>query len=256
MIIHYSDQYTSSNGYDDITVTQKSAQYREIIREQLQKKNVTANSADIDGVINMFNAINGSWMLKLISAKKMAGALDSYFSREKMSILSAIKLCMAYYARDGIIWVPISLEEILRVSGAAGLSQNDGLLSAKNLGFPQRPTSDDILLVGIEGKPGVIRIYLHPIEVKIGQNTSVYGKARQQVLSTYDGFWNALWPDEGRDNLEHKVTRSFFMQLVLVCCEKMKLYGICPAMPWNHVLNDCRAALLNEEYTCSRALDT
>ena len=94
MIIHYSDQYTSSNGYDDITVTQKSAQYREIIREQLQKKNVTANSADIDGVINMFNAINGSWMLKLISAKKMAGALDSYFSREKMSILSAIKLCM------------------------------------------------------------------------------------------------------------------------------------------------------------------
>lgn len=256
MIIHYSDQYTSSNGYDDITVTQKSAQYREIIREQLQKKNVTANSADIDGVINMFNAINGSWMLKLISAKKMAGALDSYFSREKMSILSAIKLCMAYYARDGIIWVPISLEEILRVSGAAGLSQNDGLLSAKNLGFPQRPTSDDILLVGIEGKPGAIRIYLHPIEVKIGQNTSVYGKARQQVLSTYDGFWNALWPDEGRDNLEHKVTRSFFMQLVLVCCEKMKLYGICPAMPWNHVLNDCRAALLNEEYTCSRALDT
>lgn len=256
MIIHYSDQYTSSNGYDDITVTQKSAQYREIIREQLQKKNVTANSADIDGVINMFNAINGSWMLKLISAKKMAGALDSYFSREKMSILSAIKLCMAYYARDGIIWAPISLEEILRVSGAAGLSQNDGLLSAKNLGFPQRPTCDDILLVGIEGKPGAIRIYLHPIEVKIGQNTSVYSKARQQVLNTYDGLWNALWPDEGRDNLEHKVTRSFFMQLVLVCCEKMKLYGICPAMPWDHVLNDCRAALLNEEYTCSHALDT
>ena len=31
MIIHYSDQYTSASGYDDITVTQKSEQYEEII---------------------------------------------------------------------------------------------------------------------------------------------------------------------------------------------------------------------------------
>lgn len=255
MIIHYSDQYTSSNGYDDITVTQKSVQYREIICEQLQKKNVAAKTEDINGVINMFNAINGSWMLKLISAKKMAGALDSYFSREKMSILSAIKLCLAYYAHSEIVWVPISLEEILRVSGAAGLSQNEGLLSGKNLGFPQRPTSDDILLVGIEGTPGAIRVYLHPIEVKIGQNTSVYGKARQQVLTTHSGLWNALWPEEERNNLEHRVTRNFFMQLVLVCCEKMKLYGICPAMPWDRVLDDCREALLNEGYAFSHALD-
>lgn len=256
MIIHYSDQYTSSNGYDDITVTQKSAQYREIICEQLQKRNVAATAKDIDGVINMFNAVNGSWMLKLISAKKMTGAMDSYFSREKMSILSAIKLSMAYYAHNKIIWIPISLEEILRVSGVAGLSQGEGLLSGKNLGFPHGPTSDDILLVGIEGGSEAIRVYLHPIEVKTGQNFSgVYGKAKQQVLNTYEGFWNALWPDEGRNDLEHKVTRNFFMQLVLVCCEKMRLYGVCPTTPWEHVLEDCREALLNEGYVFSHALD-
>lgn len=255
MIIHYSDQYTSTNGYDDITVTQKSKQYREIIYEQLQKKNVTANPSDIDGVINMFNAINGSWMLKLISAKKLAGAADSYFSREKMSILSAIKVCMAYYAHDGIIWVPISLEEILRVSGAAGLSQSDGLLSGKNLGFSMGPTCDDILLVGLEEVSGKVKIYLHPIEVKIGQNISVYGKAKQQVLNTYDGLWNALWPDKDRDTLEIKVTRNFFLQLVLVCCEKMKLYGIDPTVPWKFILEDNREALLNEDYTFSRDLD-
>lgn len=256
MIIHYSDQYTSSSGYDDITVTQKSKQYRDIIFEQMQKRNVSANSDEIDAIINLFNAINGNWLLKLISAKKLSGATDSYFSREKMSILSAIKLCMAYYAHDSIVWVPISLEEILRVSGAAGLSQENGLLSRKNLGFANGPTCDDILMVGIEAASDGIKIYLHPIEVKIGQNSStVIGKARQQVLNTYEGFWNALWPDEGRDFLECKVTRSFFMQLVLICCEKMKLYGIEPSIHWDLALVENREALLNEGYSFSRELD-
>ena len=144
-----------------------------------------------------------------------------------MSILSAIKLCMAYYTHPDIVWVPISLEEMLRISGGAGLSQKDGMLSAKNLGFEQRATSDDILLVGIEGPKDQIKIYLHPIEVKIGQNpSSVLNKARDQALNTYRGLWNALWPIEGRDSLERKLSRNFFMQLIIVSCEKMKLYNI------------------------------
>lgn len=101
-------------------------------------------------------------MLRLITAKKLTGAADSYFSREKMSILSAIKVCMAYYSHPDIVWIPVSLEEMLRVSGGAGLSQKEGLLSAKNLGFEQRPTSDDVLLVGIEGPADQIKIYIHP----------------------------------------------------------------------------------------------
>lgn len=256
MIIHYSDQYTSSNGYDDITVTQKSKQYRDIIFEQMQKRNVSASPKEIDGIINLFNAVNGNWLLKLISAKKLSGASDSYFSREKMSILSAIKLCMAYYAHNSVVWVPISLEEILRVSGAAGLSQEDGFLSRKNLGFSNGPTCDDILMVGVEAASEGIKLYLHPIEVKIGQNSStVIEKARQQVLNTYKGFWNALWPDEGRDSLARKVTRNFFIQLVLICCEKMKLYGIEPSIHWELALAKNREALLNEGYSFSRELD-
>ena len=53
MIIHYSDQYTSSSGYDDITVTQKSDQYSEIIFDQLQKKGVTAGQDDIKDIISL-----------------------------------------------------------------------------------------------------------------------------------------------------------------------------------------------------------
>lgn len=214
LIIHYSDQSTSASGYDDITVTQKSTQYNEIIYDQLKKKGVIADAENINEIINLFNAINGGWMLRLITAKKPTGFADSYFSREKMSILSAIKVCMAYYAHPDIVWIPISLEEMLRVSGGAGLSQKDGILSAKNLGFEQRPTSDDVLLVGIEGPKDEIKIYIHPVEVKIGQNPQTrLNKANIQVLNTYNGLWNALWPDEHRNTLERKLSRNFFIQL-------------------------------------------
>ena len=256
MIIHYSDQYTSASGYDDITVTQKSDQYNEIIFDQLQKKGVTADAENINEIISLFNAINGGWMLRLITAKKLTGAADSYFSREKMSILSAIKVCMAYYSHPDIVWIPVSLEEMLRVSGGAGLSQKEGLLSAKNLGFEQRPTSDDVLLVGIEGPADQIKIYIHPVEVKIGQNSpTVLSKANTQVRNTYEGLWNALWPDEGRNTLERKLSRNFFVQLLLVCCEKMKLYDIYPNEEWDNVLDLYRENLLNENYVFSSAMD-
>lgn len=257
MIIHYSDQYTSASGYDDITVTQKSEQYNKIIFDQLQKKGVTADTTNINEIISLFNAVNGAWMLRLITAKKLTGAADSYFSREKMSILSAIKLCMAYYSHPNIVWTPISLEEMLRVSGGIGLSQKDGVLSAKNLGFERGPASDDILLVGIEGPADDIKIYLHPVEVKIGQNQqAVLNKAHDQVLNTYQGLWSALWLNSNRDNLECKLSRNFFIQLILVCCEKMKLYGIYPDEQWDWVLSDFREKLLNEQYIFSDALDS
>lgn len=256
MIIHYSDQYTSASGYDDITVTQKSDQYNKIIFDQLQKKGVTAGNEDIKGIISLFNAVNGGWLLRLITAKKLSGAADSYFSREKMSILSAIKVCMAYYAHPDIVWIPVSLEEMLRVSGGAGLSQKEGLLSAKNLGFEQHATSDDILLVGIEGPEGNIKIYIHPVEVKIGQNSQgVLNKANTQVLNTYKGLWSALWPETGRDTLERKMTRNFFVQLLIVCCEKMKLYDIYPDVEWDDVLKRYRKNLLNEKYVFSDEMD-
>ena len=256
MIIHYSDQYTSSNGYDDITVTQKSEQYNDIIHEQLQKKGVAATREDINKIISLFNAINGSWMLRLITSKKLSGAADSNFSREKMSILSAIKLSMGYYKHSNIVWVPISLEEMLRVSGGAGYSQKEGLLSARNLGFATQATSDDILLVGIEEKDQQLNIYLHPVEVKIGQNPQgVLDKAKLQVVNTYEGLWNALWPEENRDALESKLSRNFFMQLVIVCAEKMKLYNVYPEVKWERVIDEWRMRLLNEDYVISDDLD-
>lgn len=180
-----------------------------------------AQKEDVHNIISLFNAFNGGWMLRLITAPKLTGAVDSNFSREKMSTLSAVKLCMAYYSHKDIVWVPISLEEMLRVSGGAGYSQKDGLLSAKNLGFEKGATSDDLLMVGIEGPVEDLKVYLHPVEVKIGQIPSgTINKAREQVLATYNGLWKALWPENGHNALECKLSRNFLMQWLLFAARK------------------------------------
>ena len=129
MIIHYSDQHSSSSGYDSITVTRKTKQYENIITDYLKKNGYSAGTHnDVRQMIDMFNAVNGDWLLKLISYK-------SNFTKEKISIQSAIKLVLAFLKDDNITWMPISLEEVLRVSGSVGYAQKDGLFSAKNLGF-------------------------------------------------------------------------------------------------------------------------
>ena len=86
MIIHYSDQYTSASGYDDITVTQKSEQYNEIIYDQLQKKGVTAGPEDIKNIISLFNAINGG---SLLLVKKYLEKLQIQAQREHESKIMA-----------------------------------------------------------------------------------------------------------------------------------------------------------------------
>lgn len=253
LIIHYGDQNSSASGYNAITVTRKSDQYENIIAQELAKKNIIADEKASRGIIDFFNAINGRWLLRLISSKR---ALDSTFSREKMSIISAIKFAMAYYSHDNIVWIPISLEEMLRVSGNAG-SKKEGLLSAKNLHFEHGATCDDLLLIGIERTAQKILVHLHPVEVKIGLNASgVLEKAKNQVINTYNGLMKALWPvGEERNTIECKVIRNFIMQLAILSCEKMRLYGIYPEETWGLVLDECREALLNEDYEISEAIN-
>lgn len=253
MIIHYSDQYTSASGYDDITVTRQSGPYEEVIQSYLKNKEIHVKGCNIKDIVSFFNAFNGDWMLRLLSPKEDSG---NNFSREKMSIISAIKICMAYYAHSDIVWIPVSLEELLRVSGGAGYSKNEGLLSARNLGFDKGVTSDDLLMIGIEGPVENIKIYMHPVEVKIGLNKNeVIKKAHEQVINTYSGLWKALWPKEGKNFLECKLTRNFLMQHIIACCEKMKLYNVYPKEKWNLVIDNYREALLNEKYEFSDAMD-
>lgn len=252
LIIHYSDQYTTAGGYDAITVTRKSGPYQRVIEEFLTEKGVENVRNYSPKVINMFNAVNGDWLLRLLSSK-------SHFPKEKISILSAIKLALAKFKKDNIIWVPISLEEVLRVSGGAGLKQTEGFLSTKNLGFENNgATSDDILLVGIEIIEENIFVHYYPIEVKIGENNSSYiQKGIEQAKATKKIFNEILLPNESRviSNIQ-KVYRNFLMQLVITSAEKLNLYDVCSEEEWRSVIDsDLRRRLLNEEYEISNSME-
>ncbi|WP_270474716.1 DNA phosphorothioation-dependent restriction protein DptH [Clostridium cochlearium] len=253
LIIHYSDQYTTAGGYDAITVTRKSGPYQKVIEEFLTQKGIQNAHNYSPMIINMFNAVNGDWLLRLLSSK-------SYFPKEKISILSAIKLALAEFKKDNVIWVPISLEEVLRVSGGAGLKQREGFFSAKNLGFENNgSTSDDILLVGIEIVRENIFVHYYPIEVKIGENNFSYiKKGIEQAKSTKKIFNETLLPKEdGTISSTQKVYRNFLMQLVITSAEKLNLYNVCNEVNWKSIIDsDLRRKLLNEEYEISNSMES
>ena len=249
LIIHYSDQYTTSSGYDAITVTHKSKQYSLVIQDYLKTRGVYSSTKDVHDIINLFNAINGDWLLRLVSSKRVAK--DSTFSREKISIVAAIKFMLAFLRHKDILWIPISLEEMLRVSGGAGLSQGDGVLSARNLGFEKGPTSDDILFVGVDSTLEVPKVYLYPTEVKTGINANdVIKKAFQQASATAKGISDAFAGDSDNDILK-KVNRNFLMQMIVTSCKKMKVYHVDDSQDWDIVLDRFRKELLNEAYILS-----
>lgn len=244
LIIHYSDQYNmTSSGYDAITVTKKSKQYQNAISRYLSINGVEEADSHSKRIINMFNALNGDWLLRMLSYK-------SHFPVEKLSILSAMKVAVKRYAVPGVIWIPVSLEEILRVSGSVGLSQSGSIFSAKNLGF-EGATSDDLLLVGI--KPGdKVQVAFYPIEVKIGKVESDYlEKGIKQALKTRQIFDEILELGACENkSIKTRIYRNFFIQQVLVNAGKMLLYDVGDgSQGWEQITqSDLRRKLLGEEY--------
>lgn len=247
LVIHYSDQYTSSSGFDAITVTRRSKQYQRLIKEFLEFHQITVVDEVLPPIINFFNAINGNWLLRLLAQK-------NHFPKEKISILSAIKLALAAFAHRDIIWIPISMEEVLRISGGTGLLQSEGLFSARNLG-KFGSYSDDLLLIGVELQAEELMVHFYPIEVKIGNNpSSVYEKAINQVKETKKLLLDFLTEMED-DPFKAKLYRNFFMQLAIASAEKMDLYSIWPEQYWANVTNSyIREKLLNDDYKISNVL--
>ncbi|MCK8817151.1 DNA phosphorothioation-dependent restriction protein DptH [Natroniella sulfidigena] len=241
LIIHYSDQYTSSSGYDAITVTKRSNQYQEVINEFLTEKLETFENT-CSKIINNFNAINGNWLLRLISNQNQ-------FSREKISIISAIKVALAYFNHEEILWIPIALEEILRISAGTGLKLSEGLFNARKSGV----YSDDLLLVGIEWKAEPIKIHYYPIEVKIGNcRSNVIKKAVNQVIKTKKLLDEYLIGD----NFNNKFYRNFIMQFALASAKKMKLYKMYEEQKWDKIIDDhLREKLLNDKYEINNELN-
>lgn len=250
IIIHYSDQYSSSTKYDTITVTSKSKQYKNVMEEFLSTK-INEEDKDLitdeklDDVIKLFNSINGEWLLKIITT---SGNAD----REKLSIISAIKYMLGILDNDDIIWIPISMEEILRIAGTVKLSKKEGIFDPKIL---DGKYCDDLLFIGIN--PKAVEVYYYPIEVKIGiNNQSVIKKGREQIDKTYNLLKKQLFNNLNQDTqFRNKFYRNFFMQVALTNEQKLILNDLFEQAEIDKI-DSLKSKLLNDDYCLSSNLES
>lgn len=244
VVIHYSDQYSSSNRYDAITVTDKSQQYFSVVKEFLKEKEVEGTEENVKNTIKAFNTFNGEWLLRIIGSK-------GHYSREKLSIISAIKFSLSYFDHKNIIWVPVSLEEILRVAGAVSLNKSDGVFTAKNLGV-KGSHSDDLLLIGLEEGDDEIKLHFYPVEVKIGANKNdVLDKAIEQVRHTKKLFNEALLNEDKK--FTSKFYRNFFAQLFVSNARKIEQSELWTSKKY-HLSDDIIEKINKDQYTISHNL--
>jgi DNA phosphorothioation-dependent restriction protein DptH len=199
VLIHYSDLYTNSSGYDAITVTKRSELYEKVLDN------------NGGGLVNEFNAFNGEWLLKMLTA-------DNKIKKERIGIIGAYKFVMGMLKDSDITWIPFSVAELIRVSGNVGLKMSDSEFSRNVQGYKKGAISDDILFVGF-GDGG---IYLLPVEVKTGQRPD-YVKAVSQAKELKRYLTEDILSPK---TLEGKIYRALFVRQVIMQIEKYQLYNI------------------------------
>lgn len=198
ILIHYSDQYTSSSGYDAITVTKQSQLYKNVL------------GAAGESLIREFNAFNGEWLLQMVNDRDTE-------KLGKKGVIASYKIVSAMLSQSEICWVPLSVAEMIRVAGNIGLAMSDSDFSRHNFGLKKGAISDDILFAGFkEGK-----LYLLPVEAKAGSRPD-YSKAKKQALELKRYMEEML----GQKNLAGKLYRGLFIRQVLLQVEKYKLYKV------------------------------
>lgn len=251
IIIHYPDKNVSSAGYTSITVTQKSTQYFEVIRDILHRElPLYSGVMDIKRVICDFNAYSGEWLMHFINQKQL---------EEKISLVAAINFCRDYFEKiyTDYTWVPIALDEILRVTGSIGGTLTNVLFSKKvliNRGIidNQNATSDDLMMAGVKNADDGVHVTYVPIEVKHGKcGHDIRVHAHQQVINTADLITKSFLDDDSdaRQNIDKKIYRNHMVQHVISNSEKMIAYKIADENIYKKLTNSkIRIALMNDLY--------
>ncbi len=199
VLIHYSDQYTNSANYDAITVSRQTDLYNKILEK------------DDGGIIGEFNAFNGEWLLKMITA-------DKRIRKERKGILGAYKFLNCLIKDSDITWVPLSIGEVIRVSGNIGLKISDSDFSRNVNGYKSGAISDDVLFVGFKDH----KMYLMPLEVKTGSRPD-YKKAVLQAKELKRYLTEDIL---GQDSFSGSLFRGLFIRQVLMQIDKYQLYKI------------------------------
>ncbi len=216
ILIHYADQYTNSVAYDAITVSSRVGLYKDLLQSQS------------DELINSFNALNGQWLLSVVKeAGKKKTANTKKQIKEKQGIVAAYKFLSSVLLTSDIIWVPLSVGEMLRVTGNLGLEIKDNDFAARLHNKSKGALSDDILFVGIKGE----QLVLLPLEVKTREKGTDFTKAVKQAKALADHMKRLLEPQ----TFKGKIYRSLFIQQILTQVDKFKLYSVFPKLYFSNL---------------------
>ncbi len=228
ILIHYTDQYTNSVAYDAITVSSRVGLYKDLLQSQS------------DELINSFNALNGQWLLSIVkeSGKKKTANTKKQI-KEKQGIVAAYKFLSSVLLSSDITWVPLSVGEMLRVTGNLGLEIKDNDFSARLHNKSKGALSDDILFVGVKGE----QLVLLPLEVKTREKGTDFSKAVKQAKALADHMKRLLEPK----TFKGKVYRSLFIQQILTQIDKFELYKVFPSSYFSN-LRDNADTLLQGDY--------
>lgn len=244
-VVHYTDQYTINAKYDSITVTKHVDQYENMLRKSYEKYALSEERFQHfnETMMNYFNCLNGSWMLDIV--KKSEDQI-----REKMSIVAASIAMLRFMSRNkNVYWIPVSLEEILRVTGSIGLPQ-DYIFTKKSLGA-KGAMSDDLLMIGLDVTNETdIQLYLYPVEVKFSKNSSMADKAGKQVSQTFLQLKEHLFGDA---NFTKNIYRTFFASQFLTNAEKLNANKLLSDDEYKEI-EQFRFELLNLKYTLKEKL--
>ena len=239
-VVHYTDQYTINAKYDSITVTKHVDQYENMLRKSYEKYALSEERFlhFNETMMNYFNCLNGSWMLDIV--KKSEDQI-----REKMSIVATSIAMLRFMSRNkNVHWIPVSLEEILRVTGSIGLPQ-EYIFSKKSLGA-KGAMSDDLLMIGLDTTDeNEIILYLYPIEVKFSKNSSMADKAGKQVSQTFLQLKKHLFGDA---NFTKNIYRTFFASQFLTNAEKLNANRLLSDEEYQEI-EKFRFELLNLKYS-------
>ncbi|MEB5961964.1 DNA phosphorothioation-dependent restriction protein DptH [Enterobacter sichuanensis] len=203
VLIHYSDQYTSASGYDAITVTKQVDLFKRLIQKD--------GHGQGDTILSEFNAFNGEWLLKMLTSNDKE-------RKEKNGIIGAYKFVSALLHQSDICWIPLSVAEMIRVSGNVGLKMSDSEFSRHVHGYRKGAISDDVLFVGFKGK----ELYLLPLEVKTGSKPD-FNYAGQQALELKRYLTEEVL---GPNTLACRLYRGLFIRQVLMQVDKFCLYQV------------------------------
>lgn len=234
-IVHFTDQYSINAKYDSITVTKRIQMYENMI-SLLYHNPLTDDKFKVfcKTMLNYFNCLNGNWLLSIVNKTENQ-------IREKMSIVSSCIAMSVFMKRiPKVIWIPVSLEEILRVSGSIHLPQ-EFIFTKKDLGI-KGEMSDDLLMLGLDySSSEKLRMYIYPVEVKASENSSLATKGVSQVCQTYKTLYKNLF---GEINFNKKFYRAFFASQYLTNAEKLKSNKLIPEADFN-IIEKLRCKLLN-----------